>query len=63
MKCSFCLREFDDQQATDACQGCPSGGGCHNVKCPYCGYESPQEPGLVKAIKKLFNKKGGKANS
>jgi len=54
MKCSFCQREFNDEQVKDACQGCPSGGGCHMVKCPYCGYESPREPGLIKKIRSFL---------
>ena len=58
MKCSFCQREFDETKSADACKGCPSGGGCHNVRCPFCGYESPREPGLIKHLKTLFNKKG-----
>jgi predicted amidophosphoribosyltransferase len=58
MKCSGCQREFDETRIPDVCKGCPSGGGCHNVRCPYCGYETPREPGLVKAIRKLFKKAG-----
>ena len=58
MICSFCQREFDETKGTDACRGCPSGGGCHNVRCPFCGYETPKEPGLVKTIRTFFKKTG-----
>lgn len=56
MKCSFCQREFNENQARQACKGCLSGGGCQNVKCPYCGYEMPREPRLIGWIKRRLRK-------
>lgn len=56
MKCVFCLREFDDKQARRACKGCLAGGGCHKVKCPYCGYEMPQEPRWIGWLKRRLGK-------
>ncbi len=58
MKCPFCNREFDADEARRACRGCSLMGGCRRVKCPHCGYEQPDEPRLVKWIRsKLQGKK------
>ena len=56
MNCPFCQREFDETRLPEACKACPSGGGCRHVRCPYCGYEMPREPGLVKHLRNLFRK-------
>lgn len=56
MICSFCRREFDEAKIAEACRACPSGGGCHHVRCPFCGNEMPREPRLVKAMKSFFRK-------
>jgi len=58
MLCPFCQREFDETKLPEACKGCPSGGGCNNVRCPYCGYETPREPASVKKLKAFFKPKG-----
>jgi transposase len=56
MKCSFCQRQFDPEAATAACGHCPSSGGCHLIKCPHCGYESPREPKSALWLRKFFNR-------
>ena len=56
MTCSFCQRQFNEDRAPLACKGCPSGGGCQNVKCPYCGYESPREPRWIAWLKRRLRK-------
>ena len=50
--CSFCGREFDETKAEAACRGCPSRKGCRRVKCPYCGYETPQQPRWIQWLKR-----------
>jgi len=56
MTCPYCRREFDADQARDACKGCRSGGGCRNVKCPYCGYETPREPRWIGWLRRRLGK-------
>ncbi len=48
MRCGFCGREFSEELGASACANCPlsklkGSQGCGHVKCPYCGYENPQE--------------------
>ncbi len=50
MKCALCGHEFEEKSA-GACNGCPMSGACHMVRCPNCGYDTPAEPRLVKALK------------
>ena len=57
MKCSFCNKEFDEDSVLSNCRKCSLFGGCKNIKCPYCGYESPQKPDLLKWFKKLRTRK------
>ena len=52
MNCAFCHREFREEEAVKACKNCALFGGCKMVKCPYCGYEAPAEPGLVKWLRR-----------
>lgn len=56
MKCAFCRREFDEDSAQDACRSCSVFGGCKKAKCPYCGYETPIEPGLIKWLRGRWTK-------
>ena len=51
MKCPLCNYQFREEDSEVACQGCPLAGGCHTVRCPNCGYETPKEPKLVKTFK------------
>lgn len=60
MKCSFCGREFDEAASAKSCSGCSLFGGCQLLKCPHCGYESPRETRLVRALKQW--KQGRRAN-
>jgi adenine-specific DNA methylase len=59
MKCAFCGMEFDEMAARRLCSSCALFGGCRMVKCPRCGYETPEEPGLIKWIRKRVRKKEG----
>jgi hypothetical protein len=31
-------------------------GGCHLIRCPYCGYETVPEPAWIGGIRKMFRK-------
>lgn len=55
MKCPFCGREFDETRAAPSCASCPSGGSCGNIRCPYCGHESPREPRLIARLRNVFS--------
>ncbi len=56
MKCGLCGYEFNPNQASLTCQGCPWVPGCHLVRCPRCGYEMPPEAKLVGWLRKLRQK-------
>jgi rubredoxin len=57
MKCALCGFEYNEKESLKACSGCPmSKGKCGLHKCPNCGYETPEEPKLIKFIKKLGRK-------
>jgi Fe2+ transport system protein FeoA len=52
MTCSFCGTEIDSSAARLACSACGlSGGGCRRIRCPECGFEHPEEPGFVSALR------------
>ena len=51
MKCSFCGKEFEEAAGRSACESCALFSGCKNVRCPYCGYESPLEPGWIRRLR------------
>ena len=55
-KCPFCGFEFDAAAGTAYCGSCPMGKNCRLVRCPNCAYETPAEPKLFAAIKKLRRK-------
>ncbi len=59
MKCSFCGFSFDEQTAQKGCNGCPFQGGCRKIKCPNCGFEMPEEAGLVKLLRNWRGKRNG----
>jgi len=51
--CGFCGTDFSEEASRRACAACSLwGGGCNMVRCPRCGYEMPEEPGLVKLFRK-----------
>jgi len=56
MICSFCGKEFDEESAGQGCRACAMFGGCKKVKCPHCGYESPQKPKSLKLLEKIREK-------
>lgn len=57
MKCGFCGFEFNVREAQRSCRGCVFFSSCNLVKCPNCGYEIPEEPVLIKKIKKWKEKR------
>jgi predicted amidophosphoribosyltransferase len=50
IQCSFCSKKFTEEEAILSCGNCTLFGGCRKVKCPHCGYETPQIPGLLKTL-------------
>ncbi len=57
MKCALCGFEYTEEESIKACSGCPmSQNRCRLQKCPNCGYETPDEPKLIKFIRKLGGK-------
>ena len=54
MRCPFCAKTFESAKAQMACRNCAMFGGCRKVKCPHCGYEMPQEPGLIGWLRRLW---------
>lgn len=59
MKCSFCGFAIDEQNTQRGCNGCPLKGNCHNLKCPNCGFEMPEEPSWLKKLKVWRKKSNG----
>ncbi len=55
MKCTFCGFEFNENEAEDACRGCPIKK-CDMSKCPNCGYEILPEPKLIKFLRRRFQR-------
>ena len=51
MTCPFCGRDYSEADAQKECRTCSLFGGCKNLKCPYCGYETPREPGFLKKLR------------
>ncbi|MBS1149408.1 MAG: putative iron-dependent repressor [Myxococcaceae bacterium] len=51
MNCSYCNADFDAEAAKHACSACLISTGCKSVKCPRCGYDSPEEPQLFARLK------------
>jgi Fe2+ transport system protein FeoA len=48
--CSFCGGSFEEAAARRHCQACPVGPGCRSVRCPRCGYETPEEPRFLRRL-------------
>jgi rubredoxin len=59
VKCSFCGYEFNKAEGRTSCRGCPMAGTCRKVSCPNCGYDTPLEPRLFKALKARRGKGNG----
>jgi ribosomal protein L37E len=53
MNCPFCQRDFDEELAEKECRQCSLFSTCRKVECPYCGYQSPRKPKLLKWLKKI----------
>jgi hypothetical protein len=51
MRCPFCERKFEEEQARKGCTVCPLTKGCQMLRCPHCGYEMPREPDWIKRLK------------
>lgn len=63
MICPFCQKTFTEQDSQKVCGHCSLTGGCKKVKCPYCGYETPVETGLVKALRRWKEKRNERSKS
>jgi Fe2+ transport system protein FeoA len=57
MTCSFCGIEIDAGAARLACSACGLAGGCRRVRCPSCGFEHPEEPGWVDAVRTWWRRR------
>ena len=57
MRCPFCEREFEEEQARKGCTVCPLTKGCQMLRCPHCGYEMPREPDWIKRLKSWRRRK------
>jgi hypothetical protein len=57
MKCSLCGFQFNEQDAQACCNGCGLMKKCELVKCPNCGFEMAPEPGWIKKLKSIRNKR------
>ena len=62
MICAFCGHAFQEAPAREQCRNCALFAGCRKVRCPRCGYESPEEPGLVKWLRKKVGGQGDAAS-
>lgn len=57
-RCSYCGFEFEAAAARTACAGCFKSGGCRGVRCPRCGYDMPEEIGLIRWIRTWRERRG-----
>ncbi len=57
MRCGFCGRDFIPDVGKERCRSCPLRPACVKVKCPYCNYENPPEPALLRGLKHLVKRK------
>lgn len=61
VRCTFCNYEFTEEEARADCGKCALFGGCRFLRCPRCGFEMPQTPGMIKAIKGWLAKRRRRA--
>lgn len=52
MKCLLCGYQFEENEGSTTCVGCPLSKGCNMVCCPNCGYEIPLNSKLIELFKK-----------
>ena len=57
MNCPLCGYSFTENEGETACGRCFLAHSCELVKCPNCGYETPREPGWLKALRKILRRK------
>jgi rubredoxin len=50
MKCSLCGLEFNENEASNSCDGCIFKRNCNSYRCPNCGYETPKTPEIIEKI-------------
>jgi len=61
MRCAFCGHVLQTHAPEEKkCGSCH--GGCAMLKCPWCGYGMPREPGLVKWFKNMRSNYAGRKN-
>lgn len=60
MICSYCGLTFDPEGARTQCAGCFKIAACKGVRCPRCGYDMPEELGLVKWIRAWKEKRNAR---
>jgi hypothetical protein len=56
VRCAFCGADFAEDRGQPACAACPLSRGCHNVRCPTCGYENPVTPGWIRRLETWWRK-------
>jgi hypothetical protein len=56
--CAFCGGQYNEEESRRTCTHCSllGGGGCRKLRCPHCGYESPQPARLPRLINRLVGK-------
>jgi len=57
MECGYCGLEFEEAESRHHCEACLVSAGCRFVRCPRCGYENPEETGLVRWIRSWRNRR------
>jgi predicted amidophosphoribosyltransferase len=54
IRCGFCGHEFAEEEGIKSCGRCGKPGGCSMVRCPRCFYENPEEPKILKKLKRML---------
>lgn len=50
ISCSFCTKEFLEDQKQPVCRHCPLNGACRMARCPHCGYENAIVPNWLERL-------------